>query len=117
VTIEIFVDSAPLAGVGDVAAPAALEFSAPRPNPTRDGATFAFALPRGGDVTLQVLDVSGRVVRTLAPGTLPAGRHELRWDRRDSNGSAARPGVYWARLACTSAAGTSSRRQKIVVLD
>jgi hypothetical protein len=117
VTIEIFVDSAPLAGVETGSAPVALEFAPPRPNPSQGPRTFAFALPSRSDVSLRIVDVAGRLVRDLRPGGLEAGPHELAWDGRGRDGARLGAGVYWAQLSCTSATGTSSRRQKIVVLD
>jgi flagellar hook assembly protein FlgD len=69
------------------------------PNPTRDATILAYALPRAGNVSLVVLDASGRAVRTLASGPLPAGPHTARWDLRNDAGRTVRSGVYFLRLA------------------
>jgi hypothetical protein len=45
---------------------------------------------------LEVLDVTGRVVRRLA---LEPGRREIEWDGRSERGIAAAPGLFLARLA------------------
>jgi flagellar hook assembly protein FlgD len=94
--------------VGDGVASARLELAAPAPTPVRDGARFTFALPAEGPVRLQLFDLMGRAVRTLADGTLPAGRWVRGWDGRDEFGRIAPPGVYLARLE--SAAGSATRR-------
>lgn len=52
-----------------------------------------FRLDRAADVSLEVYDVSGRAVATLARGSLSAGAHERTW-----SGEGARPGVYFVRL-------------------
>jgi flagellar hook assembly protein FlgD len=45
-----------------------------------------------------VYDVAGRIVRTLADGTLASGRHEQTWDGRDEAGKTVAAGVYFVRL-------------------
>ena len=52
----------------------------------------AEAAPQGADVELEVFDLLGRRVATLARGSYPAGTHEFRWIRR------ATAGMYFARL-------------------
>ena len=64
----------------------------PFPNPSRDGATFVFVLPRATSVDLSVYDVAGRRVRTLARGSFGAGAHAAQVD-----GGLA-PGVYFGRV-------------------
>jgi flagellar hook assembly protein FlgD len=68
------------------------------PNPMTSTTTLAFDLPGATDVTLRIYDITGRLVRELAAMHLPAGRHEMRWDGRDSSGRLLARGVYVARL-------------------
>lgn len=102
---------APVA-VGSGVPPRMLEFAAPVPNPARGYARFEFALPRAGRVRLDVLDVQGRLVRTLHDGALRADRYVRGWDLTDDAGRAVAPGVYLARLS--GDAGDAMRR--LVVL-
>lgn len=81
----------PLAG----AAPA--RFSA-GPNPFRNGAALQLALAHPGVVNVTLYDVSGRAVRHLSQGWMPAGTHTLSWDGVDDGGVAAPAGLYLARL-------------------
>ena len=70
-----------------------------RPNPTREGMTAEFALPRDeASVSLVLYDLSGRLCRTLLSGALPAGPHRVSWDGRDEGGERARPGIYFLKL-------------------
>ncbi len=69
-----------------------------RPNPFRSLTAINFALPQAGRVSLQVFDLSGRVVTTLADREFVAGRHDLSWDGRNEHGEQAAPGVYFYRL-------------------
>jgi hypothetical protein len=77
------------------------------PNPFSRSTTLAFELPRDGEAKLEILDVAGRVVRTLAVGALPAGRHHRTWDARDDAGRDAAAGVYFYRLATASGAAVN----------
>jgi hypothetical protein len=99
--------------VGDGATPSVLALAPPAPNPVRASALFSFSLPASGDVRLELFDLMGRHVRTLAASSLPAGRYVRGWDRRDEAGRPTPAGVYLARLS--GAAGTASRR--FVVLN
>lgn len=75
---------------------------APRANPVRERATLAWALPEAGPVTLDVLDVTGRRVATLAAGWHEAGSHEASWNVRGRGA-----GVYFARLTARSGSRTA----------
>jgi hypothetical protein len=84
------------AGTTPPPAPLALRQNVPNPfNPTT---SIAFELPAAAHVTLSIYDASGRVVRTLAEGGLPAGVHRFDWDSRDANGRELSSGVYFCRL-------------------
>lgn len=54
-----------------------------------------FTLERADDVELDVIDLSGRRVKVLARGTVPAGTHEWSWDGRSDAGQVMRPGAYF----------------------
>ena len=76
-----------------------LALRAPRPNPAGAGTTLSFELMAPESVTLRIVTVAGRAVRTLAAGeSLAAGPHERRWDGRDDAGAAAPAGMYLVRL-------------------
>jgi hypothetical protein len=70
-------------------------------NPTRRGMSLGFDLPRPAVIHLGVYSVSGRLVRTLASGKWPAGRHTAPWDGADSSGREEAAGVYVVRLAAS----------------
>ena len=75
-----------------------LDLSSPYPNPMRGSTRIVFALPALGDADVAVIDIAGRVVRSLEHGTLAAGTHVTQWDGRDSNGVLTAPGLYFVRL-------------------
>jgi hypothetical protein len=84
----------------------AFAMAAPWPNPSRGATTFAFTLPSTGAVSLEILDVSGRRVRTLRHGALAAGRHAFAFDGRSESGSPLPPGSYFARVRTSGGALT-----------
>jgi len=69
--------------------------------------TLRFALQESADVRLDVYDVSGRHLTTLASGFRAAGEHELAWDGATPSGRA-RAGVYFARLVTPAARATTT---------
>jgi hypothetical protein len=69
----------------------------PRPNPTRSTASFLVQLPRAGTLRVDVMDVTGRRVRTLVAGEFAAGARELSFDGRDDSGRELPPGIYRVR--------------------
>ena len=71
------------------------------PSPGRAPFTVRFALPEAGAVTVEVYDVGGRRVRSLAAGGFGAGRHALIWDGHDRDGMPSPDGVYFVRLRAT----------------
>jgi len=67
------------------------------PNPARGEASLTFELSTAGPARLEVFDVSGARVRTLAEGWLAAGTHRASWDGTGGEGRVQPSGVYWVR--------------------
>jgi hypothetical protein len=89
-----------------------LEFAPPAPNPARGSTTFTWALPRAGSARLEILDLAGRRIATLADGPHGAHRYVRGWDLRDDRGHRASPGIYFARLSTEDGV----RLRRLVVL-
>jgi flagellar hook capping protein FlgD len=83
-----------------------------RPNPTSGVTEVAFSLPADARATLRVYDVAGRLVRTLAEGSMTAGVHRARWDGLDARGRLARSGIYFAKLEV----GRAIQSERILLL-
>jgi FG-GAP repeat len=81
------------------------------PNPCRDEATIAFALPAAGIARVTVHDVTGRRVATLLDAALAAGAQSVQWDVRDEGGRRVAAGLYLVRLEH----GASATAAKLVV--
>ena len=100
------------AGTPDPGVPAVTSFAGVIPNPARGPSRFDFALARAGHASLVLLDVSGRIVRSLADGAFGAGPQQVAWDGRDQSGARVAPGIYHALLV--TAQGTYTRRIAVV---
>jgi hypothetical protein len=87
----------PLLAVPPSALPARPSFSLACPNPSPGSVRFTLRLPAEAAVTIEVFDLAGRGVRTLARGLLSPGDHALLWDGRGSDGSRAASGIYFVR--------------------
>jgi len=97
---------------GDEAAGrATAALAAPWPNPARAGAELAFMLPAGGDATLSVYDVAGRLVARPFSGSAAPGLTRVAWDCRDEGGRGLASGVYFVKLE----AGGAVDVRKLVV--
>jgi len=64
------------------------------PNPFNPTTLIEFALPEAADVTLEIYNLLGQKVRTLANGHMPAGYFNVVWDGLDNNGKTLSSGTY-----------------------
>lgn len=94
-------------------APLSFQMYPASPNPVAEQMVIAFDLPEPSLVRAALYDASGRLVRMLADGPLPAGKHQRPWDRRDALGERVPSGIYFVRFD----AGVHQSRQKIVVVS
>jgi flagellar hook assembly protein FlgD len=107
-----------VAGTGAATTPnLGLEFGLAQnhPNPFRaTGTTLVrFSLPEDRNVRLDVFDVTGRLVQTLANGPMSAGLHTLAWNGAGRSGSRVPSGVYMYRLV----AGRDRAQRKMILMD
>jgi subtilisin family serine protease len=82
------------------------------PNPFNPITTIRFDLARRTGVRVEVFDISGRKVRTLARREFGAGAHEAVWNGTDDRGAPVSSGVYVYRVS----AGTEIRSGTMVLL-
>src|SRR4029453_11016407 len=86
----------------------------PFPTPSRGGRmTIRFDVPVSEPVSVMVLDLVGRHVRTLEQARLQPGPHELRWDGRDQTGVQVPNGIYFVQVS----AAAHREVRKVIVLE
>ncbi|MEI2810449.1 MAG: T9SS type A sorting domain-containing protein [Nocardioides sp.] len=69
------------------------------PNPFNPKTTIEFSLPSHTNLKLEIFDVLGRNVATLAEGTRKAGHYRLQWNGASRSGISVPSGIYFYRLA------------------
>jgi hypothetical protein len=109
-------DAAPGAPVGSSFGDLQTVATRPSPNPVTSNATsIRYIVPSRLDsapVSITIFDVTGRAVRSFAPGTPGAGEHSVEWDLHDADGGQVTSGIYFYRLTV----GTESINEKLLVV-
>ena len=101
----------PYVPIGD--APALdFDFPAPRPNPTRNGVSGTVRVPSEGRLRMEVMDASGRRVKSWELSAFGPGNIEYRWDGRLADARQAPTGIYWLRASI----GMENRTHRILLL-
>ncbi len=78
------------------------------PNPFDESSRIDYSLSRSDNITINIYDISGKLLRSYVPGLQGAGRHSLEID-----GTGLKTGVYYYTLRGTST-GTRSRKMMII---
>jgi photosystem II stability/assembly factor-like uncharacterized protein len=86
------------------------------PNPFNPSTLLSFDLPQPGEVRLDVYDMQGRQVKTVAAGAYAAGHHSVKWYGTNNTGVAVSSGVYFYRLTLQSAATPFVQTRKMVLV-
>lgn len=81
------------------------------PNPFNPATTIAFTLAGRSRITVEVMDVLGKKIRTLIDGQrMEAGDHRIVWNGRDNKGNTVASGVYFYRLIASPVDGSEAYR-------
>jgi hypothetical protein len=91
--LDVTADAPDLAGRSD-----GLVLGSAQPNPFNAKTGIGVQIPASGRVRLQIVDATGRLIRTLLDETCPAGERFVTWDGRSDAGRELPSGVYYARL-------------------
>lgn len=68
------------------------------PNPFRSSVSISFELSEPGYTSIEVIDLSGRLVCSLAESELESGQHSFTWDGRNKSGELVSSGMYICRI-------------------
>ena len=82
------------------------------PNPFKPQTSVSFSLRDAAPVTLEIYDLKGRKVKTLAQGEFASGLHSLVWDGTDDSGTTVASGLYLYRMN----SGSYSASRKMLLL-
>ncbi len=84
------------------------------PNPFNPATTIPFELDRAAFATIEVFDLLGQLVRTLARDWYAVGRHTVVWDATDESRRAVASGVYIYRLTVD---GVALEARRMILVD
>ena len=88
-------------GVGEeivAVSPVKFELFQNYPNPFNPSTRIVYDLPRASHVRLEVFNILGNRVCTLAKGKKKAGRHSVVWNGKDDFGNVVSNGIYIYRI-------------------
>ena len=84
-------------------APSTYRLSQSYPNPfTEGGTTIEFDMPVTEQITMVILDIRGRVVRTLINNEQRFGYQSVVWDAKNDDGDKVSSGVYFYQIRSTN---------------
>lgn len=82
------------------------------PNPFNPSTNISFSLANPGEVSIQIFNQKGQLVKTLLNSSMPAGNHQLTWNGTDEQGAQVGSGVYFYRMK----SGKYSSTRKMVMM-
>jgi hypothetical protein len=82
------------------------------PNPFNPTTTISYQLSADSEVELSIYNIKGQLVKTLVDEVLPAGKHSMIWNSRDSNGNRVGSGIYFYKLK----AGDFQKIKKMILI-
>jgi hypothetical protein len=97
-----------LVSVSEPAPVRSLRFNLAATNPAVKAGAVRFSLSSAAVVSLRVYSSSGRLVRTLIHGSLPAGSNSACWDLTDDSGRPVAGGLYFYELESGAVVGRVS---------
>lgn len=68
------------------------------PNPLSDVTTIVFTFSKSEKASLEIFDLQGRLIRTLADEVMSEGAHTLTWDARDEKENEVSDGIYFLQM-------------------
>jgi len=81
------------------------------PNPFNEKTSVSFFLKADGRVSIDIIDINGRIVKNFKDTFYSAGTSAVVWNRDDNSGNKVSPGIYICRLI----SGTESAYIRMIV--
>jgi hypothetical protein len=82
------------------------------PNPFNPETSIRFDLKENSKVTIDVYNIKGQRIATVAERSFNAGRHNVTWKGTDNNGNSVASGVYFYKMNC----GTYTKTRKMILM-
>ena len=83
----------------NIVSPSVFKLKQNYPNPFNPSTSIDFEVFESSKVSLDVYDLSGRLVKNLLSGNLNSGAYNIEWNGKSTNGISAAAGVYFYSLS------------------
>ena len=83
----------------NVVSPSVFRLKQNYPNPFNPSTSIDFEVFESSKVSLNVYDLSGRLVKNLLSGNLNSGAYSIEWNGKNTNGISAAAGVYFYSIS------------------
>ena len=83
------------------------------PNPFSGSTAISFSLKETGNVSIDIYNMKGQLVKTLVDNELAANNHSITWNGRDNNNNEVSSGMYFYKM---SVGNEYSSIKKMVIL-
>jgi len=105
-------------GVEDIAiaVPDKFELKQNYPNPFNPTTTIQYNLKDLSDVTLNIFNLRGQLVKKLVSGKQPAGNYDIQWNAEDEFGLKAASGLYIYQLLANSKGKKIVKTRKMLLI-
>jgi flagellar hook assembly protein FlgD len=97
---------------GGTTAPLTTRLIGATPNPVAQSSAVRYDLAARAHVRLRIVDVQGRIVRTLVDGIEEPGEHRAEWNGADQAGRRLPAGIYFGEF---EAAGIRATRKLLLL--
>ncbi len=91
--------------VTDESLPETTELIGAYPNPFNPETNIKFNLAQSCNIKLDIYNIRGQLVISLAKGNYSAGEHVVRWDGKDKYGQSASSGIYFCKFDAVTVSG------------
>ena len=82
------------------------------PNPFNPSTIIEFSQGKSGHVNIDVIDITGRTVKSLGDQDYAAGRFSIKWDGSMDNGQSVSNGIYFIQIV----SGQYIKTRKVVLV-
>ena len=96
----------------DVIKPNAFSLKQNYPNPFNPSTSISFELFEPSDISINVHDLRGKLVKNLLSGNLNNGAYNIQWNGKNTNGMSVAGGVYFYSI--TSGESTIIRKMSLI---
>jgi flagellar hook assembly protein FlgD len=76
------------------------------PNPFNPVTNIAYSIQEAGNVTLEVYNLRGQLVKTLVNDVRESGDHTATWTGKDDSGKSVASGVYFYKMKASNYTST-----------